>query len=169
MVRNPQGGNVALGLVVALLAFSSWCRESPRRPTTPASGFLFVGGQPAGGAHVVLHPLEKGQTARAVAITKSDGSFQLTTYRSGDGAPAGDYAVTIYWPDVSISFDDCEGGDLAQHDRLRGVYFDADKTPIRVTIRDKVNSLEVRAADLSAFFPPESPREVHAGKAGPSN
>ena len=30
-----------------------------------------------------------------MAIAKADGTFDLTTYHSGDGAPPGEYAITV--------------------------------------------------------------------------
>jgi len=31
------------------------------------------------------------------AVVEADGSFSITTYTAKDGAPAGDYAVSITW------------------------------------------------------------------------
>ena len=32
---------------------------------------------------------------KPTAITKPDGMFELTTFHAGDGAPLGDYAITV--------------------------------------------------------------------------
>lgn len=46
---------------------------------------------------VVFHPLEAQVTEamKPVAYTDDGGRFRLTTDSPGDGAPAGDYAITI--------------------------------------------------------------------------
>jgi hypothetical protein len=54
---------------------------------------------PATGAFVSLHP--KAETSAAVpnprASVGTDGSFVVTTYESQDGAPQGEYVMTIQW------------------------------------------------------------------------
>jgi hypothetical protein len=54
-------------------------------------------GKPITAAVVVLHPKDRSKEEYPVGKTKQDGSFRLTTYTDGDGAPAGEYAVTISW------------------------------------------------------------------------
>jgi serine/threonine-protein phosphatase CPPED1 len=66
-----------------------------RKPTQPARGKVLFDGQPVAGAEVVLQSLSKGPSADAV--TGADGTFVLSTYMADDGAPAGEYAVTIVW------------------------------------------------------------------------
>jgi hypothetical protein len=55
-------------------------------------------GAPVEGASVIFHP--KGQTGpgvvRPVGLTAADGTFALKT-AGEDGAPPGDYDVTIIW------------------------------------------------------------------------
>jgi hypothetical protein len=58
-------------------------------------------GQPCAGAFVVFHPgkgldVEMGQR-RPFAYAGDDGSFELTTFKEKDGAPAGEYGVTVVW------------------------------------------------------------------------
>ena len=54
-------------------------------------------GKPLAEAIVVMHPVsgdvEGGQ--KPLATTDAGGRFSMTTFFSGDGAPPGDYAVTI--------------------------------------------------------------------------
>jgi hypothetical protein len=69
-----------------------------RKPTVPVRGKVLFEGKPAAGAQVVLQSLAKVPRApRADALTGADGSFVLSTYTAEDGAPAGEYAVTIVW------------------------------------------------------------------------
>jgi hypothetical protein len=60
---------------------------------------LLVGGNPARGALVVFHPLDNPDrvAVKPRAVVGRDGTFSLFSYRVGDGAPAGTYAVTVVW------------------------------------------------------------------------
>jgi 3',5'-cyclic AMP phosphodiesterase CpdA len=69
-----------------------------RRPTHPVVGKVFFEGTPAANADVVFHLLSpdgKRYTRAGDALVDPDGSFMLTTYTPNDGAPVGDYAVTV--------------------------------------------------------------------------
>jgi hypothetical protein len=69
-----------------------------KRPTFPVSGRVTVGGQTVAGATVTLYtynPVLERYSATADGRTDEAGRFQITTYSSFDGAPAGDYAVTV--------------------------------------------------------------------------
>src|SRR6516225_10019194 len=65
----------------------------------PVHGRVFWRGKPLANALVILHPQNTAELAglRPLAHADQTGSFELTTYDEGDGAPAGDYAVTIEW------------------------------------------------------------------------
>ncbi|HEV3444812.1 MAG TPA: hypothetical protein VG099_09225, partial [Gemmataceae bacterium] len=60
-------------------------------------GKVLFEGQPARGATLVLHPLgNSGANAiKPRAFVDRDGGFEVFTYAAGDGAPAGEYAVTV--------------------------------------------------------------------------
>jgi hypothetical protein len=60
-------------------------------------GKILFEGQPARGATVVLHPLDNSgpSTIKPRAFVAGDGAFEVFTYAAGDGAPAGEYAVTV--------------------------------------------------------------------------
>lgn len=59
----------------------------------PAHGVVRIDGKPMSEATIVMESRNGGPAASA--ISKSDGTFVLTTYDDGDGAPAGDYAVIV--------------------------------------------------------------------------
>ena len=63
----------------------------------PVRGKVLFEGQPARGATLVLHPLgNSGANAiKPRAFVDRDGGFEVFTYAAGDGAPAGEYAVTV--------------------------------------------------------------------------
>jgi hypothetical protein len=73
------------------------CSDSGRVPVFPVQGQVLFDGKPATGAHVVFHPVGKsgGGALRPAGQVDHDGKFTLTTFQSGDGAPEGEYAVTV--------------------------------------------------------------------------
>jgi len=86
-----------------LIAAAVGCSGNGKPATVPAGGkVMFKKTKPAAGAMVVFHPtspeFEKRiggkPTARKV---NDDGTFTLTTYEDGDGAPEGEYGVTVQW------------------------------------------------------------------------
>ena len=120
---------------------------SPRKAAVyPVAGTLTVSGQPVANAMVAFHPLDQAgsQTVLPVANTGPDGTYRLMTYAAGDGAPAGEYAVTVVWPDDSQPRDECE--DVVTHDRFKGRYTDPAKSPWRVTVGPGTNEVPLRAA-----------------------
>ena len=80
------------------------CSKPPRTdglPTFPVSGRVFYGDVPAEGAQVQLWAMAgdlKLAGACPHATVEADGLFDLTTYSTGDGAPLGDFALTLRWP-----------------------------------------------------------------------
>jgi hypothetical protein len=108
-------------------------------------GRLIVGNTPAANARIAFFPMvpENSPGRYALAVTGANGVFELTTYTRYDGAPAGDYKVVVTWPDDSMPVDECECIDFLQHDRLGGKYADRDRTPLIVTLRPKVNEVNL--------------------------
>jgi hypothetical protein len=62
-------------------------------PPVPVSGKVLWKGQPVTEATITF--LSKTGGRSASGRTSADGSFTLTTNRTGDGAPPGEYAVTV--------------------------------------------------------------------------
>ncbi len=59
-----------------------------------------IDGDPASDVRVTLHSstlIAEGDLFRPSGMTNDDGMFQLTTYETHDGAPAGNYAITFRW------------------------------------------------------------------------
>jgi len=94
---RPQWFVVATTLL-ALTVLAGCGQAAPERLNVyPVQGKLEVNGKPAAGAVVILHP--KGDAAKpgARAEVQSDGSFSAGTYAASDGAPEGDYILTVEW------------------------------------------------------------------------
>ena len=104
-------------------------------------------GQPASGAEVVFYgqsaELQSKEAPFLSERADEQGKLRLTSYELHDGAPAGDYKVTVVWRG-ELETDDPERASL-QPDRLAGKYSDPEKTPLAVTVEpgDNVIPLEL--------------------------
>lgn len=94
----------------------------------PVSGSVTVNGQPAAGVVVRFVSSDAslaGQDRQPVAVAGPDGRFELSSFGDNDGAAAGEYAVTFFWPVNLMTMD---------RDRLQGKFADPKKSEVRVTI-----------------------------------
>jgi hypothetical protein len=91
---------------------------------------------------VTFHPVSPtGENKlRPRGVTRADGTFRLTTYTTGDGAAAGDYAVTLYWPEKEDP--DLEARGVDAKDRFQNRFKDPRRPYKRVTVRDGNNELD---------------------------
>lgn len=84
-------------VVLTLAALCSAC-SSGRKPVHPVRGQILVDGRPAAQAQVLFHPTEGSkEDPHPTAQTDDEGYFHLTSYANGDGAPEGNYNVTVTW------------------------------------------------------------------------
>jgi hypothetical protein len=122
--------HVGLGCLLGLALVTAGCSEG-EVPVYPIRGkVLDKQGKPAAGAIIVLQPMsEEAQATRAVGIANENGEFKLTTRNEGDGAPAGEFVVTVIWPTPKRTPLDPEGPD-----QLNGVLATADKSKIRFRV-----------------------------------
>ena len=134
---------VRLRLGVALLSLTTMLGACCSRPdgrlkVYPVRGQVFVNGKPAAGATVFLHPLGQWDTPamKPNGKVEADGSFRLSTYVSGDGAPAGDYAVTVRWGKLNPL------GGKAGPNKSPGRYSDPKTSMLRARVKEVSNELE---------------------------
>ena len=125
---------VGLVLATALLAASCSTPASDpnQKPVFPVRGKVYHQDKPAEGAFVLFIPKNEPaepKDPRPRATVEKDGSFALSTYGNRDGAPAGDYHVSITWPGDEID------------DRLAGRYGDAKKPKLQATVKEGPNEL----------------------------
>lgn len=160
---------VTLLLALAALPLCS-CGGRPYDPVPlyPAEGRLLVNGEPAAGAEVRLHPVAppaQGDPLVPVARVGEDGSFELTTYEEGDGAPTGEYAVTVVWPDTRAYTG--TGPPPIPPDRLGGRHADPGASTIRVRIEEGPTVLDpMRIEDEGADAPRDDRGEGPTGPMG---
>src|SRR5262245_50879289 len=118
---------VAVALTVVALAS---CGGGKYPKVYPVKGKILVNGAPAKECQIYFRRTSAGGPASPVtpnALTAENGEFQLTTYTPDDGAPEGEYAVTIEWRDRSglaqMEFDgpDQLGGAYATVEKTKGL------------------------------------------------
>lgn len=111
-----------------------------------ARGKVLIGEEPAPGIDVLLlNQANPGNidAPQPYATTGPDGTFSLSTFEPGDGAPAGDYLVILKWPEGPP-------GPGIPADRLGNAFTDPAKTPYRATIAARDNQLEPFRIDPAA-------------------
>jgi hypothetical protein len=120
------------------IGFTS-CRRGDSRPVYAAGGKVFFKGKPAEWAAVTLVPLSDSDSKKPKpgGQVQEDGTFRLSTYASFDGAPPGQYAVTIVYPSPARKVD----GENTGPDLLNGRYADPKITPLRAEIKQAINEL----------------------------
>lgn len=94
--RNAVNSWPSFALGFALCGFLGGCNgggASSGPPVYPVTGVVKVKGQPVIGADIVFS-LKDG-TGSSFGRTDTTGRYELTTRKSGDGAPPGDYLVSL--------------------------------------------------------------------------
>lgn len=94
---SRRAGTLRTAASLAILFLAACAQEDKwvagRPPVFPASGRVTYNGAPLAEAFVTFSP-ESG-THGASGMTDVEGKYALTTFKQGDGAPAGNYTVTI--------------------------------------------------------------------------
>ena len=122
-------------VLVLIIAIPACHRAKSHKPVYPVKGRVVDShDKPAVGAMLVFHPVSPSDNdvAKPVAQVDESGSFSLTTYVAGDGAPEGEYAVTIIWPEPKKTPFSPPGPD-----QLKGEYGNAASPRIRFTVEKK--------------------------------
>jgi hypothetical protein len=128
------GAAVGLALVIwGVFSLGTGQGRSERRAVYPLTGTLVFQGEPAVGAAIVLHPQDPSLSARPRATVDPDGSFAVTTYEPGDGAPTGKYKVTIEWHRPVTGQESGEGDDVPPN-VLPAEYASPATTPVKVKV-----------------------------------
>lgn len=120
---------------VLLTLAGAACTQAPEHPPVfPVTGKVLYEGKPAPGAVVILHtPGVTNDASRPRGQADANGEFHLTTYEAGDGAPAGDYVVTVEWRQAGDHPE--EGAEL-----LPPVYGDPKLSPLKTTVTSEGNA-----------------------------
>jgi hypothetical protein len=130
------------GMMLLYFALSSlWSGEPARVPVYPARGEARFEGKSMPNAAIFLHPIgvEDPDYPRPRSTANADGTFELGTYGKDDGAPAGEYRVTVQWfvrPKVA----EPEGGAAARN-QLPARYSRPETSGLTVRIQPGENKL----------------------------
>jgi hypothetical protein len=127
----------AVGLVLLVVGCA---KDDGRIDVYPVTGKVLVNGAPAEGAQVVFYPvaeeLRKPGMPIPEAVTDANGQFILRSYDPNDGAPAGEFQVSVFWPGPASPDADPAAGTYNPKDRLGGRYLDPKKSGLSVTIEE---------------------------------
>jgi hypothetical protein len=100
-------------------------------PVYPVTGSVTFQGKPPAGALIVFSSTSGGAEGFApTATVKDDGSFAVTSFEPGDGAPQGEYVATVHWYKVVSD----GGGSGPGPNVLPKQYASAKTSPIRVSV-----------------------------------
>ena len=87
----------SLSLFVAVLFLVVGCTNHTGSKCYPVRGTIRYNGMPLAEAMILFHPLDHDapEIARPLAFTDRNGNFALTSIQPNDGAPPGEYAMTV--------------------------------------------------------------------------
>ncbi len=107
----------------------------------PASGTITYKGKGIENADITLFPTDKAypETVRPRARSTAGGSFVLSTYQDGDGAPVGSYKATVVHNEVTVSKDTI----VAKPNDLPVKYSKLESTDLDVTIAPGTNEINL--------------------------
>jgi hypothetical protein len=131
-------------LLSAPLITACGCGESEKRlQVVPVSGKVAFQAQPPVGALVVLHPIKTSDVCGVTptGTVNNDGTFTISAYEPGDGAPPGEYVATIQWN----KYDQKLGG--SGPNVLPKKYANASTSPLKVTVNQ--GSTEIKPITIA--------------------
>ena len=111
-------------------------KGGPRLEVVPVEGEVSLDGKVPHEAFVHLHPVtahvmpREGQVIASIGQVDEAGKFKISTYIEHDGAPPGEYKITVTWNEATGVMKNSWDGP----DRLKGKYADVEKTEFQVTL-----------------------------------
>ena len=95
----------------------------------------FQGKPPAGTSRFAACECRDAETVFPQGQVQPDGSFSITSYDVGDGAPQGDYVAVIHW----YKFDKDRGG--PGPNVIPATYTNPKTSPIKVSVNSGPNNI----------------------------
>lgn len=130
--------------VVVVLTLPACCPacSSDRKPVHSVHGQVLFQGQPAAHAQITFHPVNDNSPAaiHPTGIVDEQGNFTLTSYKQGDGAPEGEYRVTIQWF-LAVRTQTQAGPDYVSVNHLPARYGHADTSGLRAVVARGKNEI----------------------------
>lgn len=121
-------------VLLALLNGVVGCNSGEKIVPWPVQGSVTMQGKPVAEARITLYSVSPSSKVRPIGITDSQGKFQLTTLAVNDGAPAGDYIVTVERPALA---DDAGEKARIGPNELPSKFANAATSPLRFTVDGK--------------------------------
>jgi hypothetical protein len=133
VLRSGLTLNRRLGLSACFALAVLCCSCGPaRKPVYPVHGEVRVNGRAPVHAQVGFFPVNDAgpDVVHPIGQVDDQGRFTLTSYAKGDGAPEGEYRVTVAWFLATGRLDD----DAPPVNYLPGAYARPDSTPLRAVV-----------------------------------
>jgi len=127
---------------VAILIGIAGCGGEPANGVYPVRGQVLYRGRPVANAQITFHPVSATgkDGVRPVGRVDEQGQFTLTTFKRGDGAPPGEYRVTVIW---YLATPTRPGSDDTQPvNYLPAKYADAETSQLTATVIAGNNDLQ---------------------------
>jgi hypothetical protein len=136
------------------LMHSIWigCGSSDNVAVFPVKGTVNFNGKPMlGGGSISLIPTGKQEGATAGGEIKADGTYELSTYKPGDGSMPGDFRVVInqvVFQEPEPSPDGSAPGPapppaVAEPDRIPTIYSDSMNSPLTMRVEATANEINL--------------------------
>ena len=113
-------------------------KEEPfRKQTSGVSGQVIVDGVPVPAENPMkvdchnVAGMDQEHPTISSALTREDGKFEISTYESGDGLPAGEYVLTFMWGKMNLI-----AGTYTGPDKLKGKYNNPDKSQFKISVKE---------------------------------
>ena len=139
------------GIVLLLVVNSLACDDTPPLagpiPVHPVRGTVLLKGKPAADVLVTFHPSGSSShpneaTPSPTGKTNAEGIYQLHTYLGTDGAPAGQYAVSLSFAGSAESRDVMAKNQTIAITKIPAKYSDPRKSGLTATIEKGNNAIE---------------------------
>jgi hypothetical protein len=137
------------GLALAALAIG--CGSADNIKVFPVKGTVKFEGQPMkGGGSIAFYPTGGQTGATPGGEIKEDGTYELMTYKPGDGSMPGDFRVVIYQVTVKepIASPDgsaptpVEGPNVPPQDQIPPIYSSPTESPLTAKVEEKEQSID---------------------------
>ena len=151
-MRASRSAGVVLVAAVVSVMFSGCGQSGPA--LYPVTGKVQCDGKPVSDAMIFFHRAGKTDMNEPVpyGFTTADGTYQLGTNVIGDGAQAGDYVVTVVWPDMTKK----ENGNGERPDLLKGTFSKANESKFKATVNTGSTSVSM----IEVKLPPKASVDV---------
>lgn len=133
---------VCLGMLVAVSAMVAGCGES-RPVTCPVRGTVTCQGKPVPRGTVLFNPVDPTRPPARGTIA-SDGTYELTTYRAGDGAVPGEHKIVVNaTTEVDPAREVGEPGYRIPQSLVPAEYSSLSTTPLERTVAEQENIIDL--------------------------